>query len=159
MDHSGHAGSRRSLRREQLKVPTAALNRDKPQRHMPVLQLNPPRHHPAQVTTPLLLSYFTRHSSLTHAWMCSCDLEHVDPRIVTFWNIKRKTSMIPSKADVLLPRAPPASNKCATLIPPFITAAPSDESGRRFGCSDSFRLLSFETRRSSLPLSGSLNDT
>lgn len=28
-----------------------------------------------------------------------------------------------------------------------------------FGCSDSFRLLSFETSRSSLPLSGSLNDT
>lgn len=67
--------------------------------------------------------------------------------------------MIPSKVDVLLSRLPPASNKCATLIPPFITAAPSDESGHRFWCSDSFRLLSFETRRSSLPLSGSLNDT
>lgn len=74
-------------------------------------------------------------SGVTDEWpTAAVNRDKPQVRVSGAWlhSVILKASVIPNKVDVLLPSVLLASDKCATPIPSFITAAPSDEGGQCF---------------------------
>lgn len=98
----------------------------------PLIWLYPaPFWHQPGTTSQSLMQQDSSCVSVFVCFMSGCEFDKAHPRIVTVSKIK-KAVWFQTKTDVLWALVPLASEKYATLIPSFITAAATDASGRGF---------------------------